>query len=148
MLKFRNRGRHRQLDDRQEHVVMYVVLYWTPRGRPDGRVTWMDLEGWVGAELLFNLQDEGPENRFCTCAMSCPERGVRIVFSFEYIWKHSFFCEWLHSKQPGWVSSCWLNGGLWYPILYFPLADRCHPKICRQWVQLGCPPVLRSTKTS
>jgi hypothetical protein len=61
-------------------MVMYGVPKRTPRRGPNGVVPCMDLVDSVGAQLFFDLQNRGLENGPRTGRVSCPKRGIVVIF--------------------------------------------------------------------
>jgi len=55
----------------------------TPRGRPNARITTVNLNTAVIVEILLNLEDRSPEDRFGCDIFSKPEGNIGVIFSFE-----------------------------------------------------------------
>jgi hypothetical protein len=62
-------------------MVIYGVPKGTPRSGPNGVVPYVDLVHSVGAQLCFHLKNRGPEDGPRTGRVSCPERGIVVIFS-------------------------------------------------------------------
>lgn len=77
---------------------MDVMPNRAPRCRPDGRVTFVDLENAMLMKNWLNLKNGKPENRFWSVGEGCPERVTGEIFSLSDVTEELVFM-WLYSNQ-------------------------------------------------
>lgn len=64
-------------------MVINVFPDVTPRGGPNTRVTFVNLNFTVVNKNFFNTSNRSPESRFGGVIRGEPETGVRVIFRFD-----------------------------------------------------------------